>query len=535
MNVSEIGRRVATLRRRRGLSLSKLAEIAGISKSTLSALESGKINPTISTLWSIANALNVPFGELIPDVVEVDESGMTVRLIERSIGRPKIEVYKMILKQGCVRKAEAHQRGVVEKITVVSGSMISGPIQSPKFLKAGDEFEFRADIPHIYVAIEETKAILTIRYPDEDFRYDLITSFPKSDVEIKSLIDRIENFGGSAFRIELHGDYCKEDLARLKDALSKLKVKTWIAKQSDCVSIYVFNTPIRIRIPENVNGEALKVLRLLKRGRLSEKELGYLQNLVDGSSLLLSVLASEALLAHGHPRVPEIGLENPKVLRPGYALQALFVASAVRRFVGGNVDATILGDETHKVMLNELLRIDEGSNVLISFDSNLDVLQNAEEYEFLIVCGDFVSPYSDRLESFGNTVLHHSRLMVETLVDAESADRSIELLSTKVPLIAYLAMTGEFEAAISQAFILHKELGEIEIRDPMESYCLFQRLELSEIIKGSKPYPEIFKSIAENSGFSLLYHERILATDGREGGIHILAFRREGWDVQERA
>ena len=508
MNVSEVGRRIATLRRRRGLSLSKLAELAGISKSTLSALESGRINPTISTLWSIANALNVPFGELIPEVMEVDESGVSVRLIERSIG-PRMEVYRMILRPRSLRRAEAHRIGVVERITVVSGSMIAGPIYSPKFLRAGEEFEFRADVPHIYLALDEgARAIVTIMYPDDDFRYDLIATFP--NVEIGDLVyDR-------AFRIVLHGERSGEDLMNLRNSLSGLKYR--IVEQGDRLLVYIF-PPIRLRIqaPDNIEGEVSKVSRLLRRERrLSKEELIYLENLVDCPSPLLSVLAYEALLAHGHTKVPKIGLENPKALRPGYALQVLFVASVLRMFLGERVNGTIVGDETHRIMLNELLWIEEGSDVLISFDPN--AIRNFEGYDLLIVCGDFIA-HGDGLERWRNIVLHRSRLMVELPYD----------VSERIPLIAYLADVGEIETAMSQAFILHGELHGMEIRDP---FHLLQRLELSEIVEGSTPSLSVFKSILERHSFSLLHDERILETRG--GGIHVLVFGREGWDVQRR-
>ena len=48
-------------RRRTGLSLSEVARRAGLSKSTLSQLESGAGNPSLETLWALAVTLDVPF------------------------------------------------------------------------------------------------------------------------------------------------------------------------------------------------------------------------------------------------------------------------------------------------------------------------------------------------------------------------------------------------------------------------------------------------------------------------------------------
>jgi transcriptional regulator with XRE-family HTH domain len=68
----------ASIRRTRllsGLSLTALASRAGISKSTLSDLESGAGNPSLETLWAIATALGVPVGRLF------DEASPPVRVI----------------------------------------------------------------------------------------------------------------------------------------------------------------------------------------------------------------------------------------------------------------------------------------------------------------------------------------------------------------------------------------------------------------------------------------------------------------------
>src|SRR5690606_19414027 len=52
-------------RRRAGLSLGELARRAGVAKSTLSQLETGRGNPSIETLWALCVALDVPFSALV--------------------------------------------------------------------------------------------------------------------------------------------------------------------------------------------------------------------------------------------------------------------------------------------------------------------------------------------------------------------------------------------------------------------------------------------------------------------------------------
>ena len=56
------------LRTERNLSLGALASISGISKTMLSDIEKGNSNPTINTVWKIANGLKVPYTKLIDGV-----------------------------------------------------------------------------------------------------------------------------------------------------------------------------------------------------------------------------------------------------------------------------------------------------------------------------------------------------------------------------------------------------------------------------------------------------------------------------------
>lgn len=52
------------LRNERGITLIRLAELSGVSKSTLNNIENGKTSPTIDQMEKIANALGVKIEEL---------------------------------------------------------------------------------------------------------------------------------------------------------------------------------------------------------------------------------------------------------------------------------------------------------------------------------------------------------------------------------------------------------------------------------------------------------------------------------------
>lgn len=52
-----VGKNAARLRRERGLTQEQLAERSGLSQQYISGLESGKRNPTVRTLFELAQAL----------------------------------------------------------------------------------------------------------------------------------------------------------------------------------------------------------------------------------------------------------------------------------------------------------------------------------------------------------------------------------------------------------------------------------------------------------------------------------------------
>ena len=59
-----VGKQIQKLRESRGLSQQDLAAKCNFEKSNMSRLETGRVNPTLSTLEKIAKALDVSIAEL---------------------------------------------------------------------------------------------------------------------------------------------------------------------------------------------------------------------------------------------------------------------------------------------------------------------------------------------------------------------------------------------------------------------------------------------------------------------------------------
>jgi ribosome-binding protein aMBF1 (putative translation factor) len=59
-----VGKQIQKLRELKGISQQDLAAKCNFEKSNMSRLEAGRVNPTLSTLGKVANALDVTLAEL---------------------------------------------------------------------------------------------------------------------------------------------------------------------------------------------------------------------------------------------------------------------------------------------------------------------------------------------------------------------------------------------------------------------------------------------------------------------------------------
>lgn len=91
--ISDIGKKIAELRRDRGINQEQLSEMANLSRVTIAKYESGRIEPGAQALSRIADALSVSTDELLcrvdklPPFVPVSRSGVPV-IGSIACGRP---------------------------------------------------------------------------------------------------------------------------------------------------------------------------------------------------------------------------------------------------------------------------------------------------------------------------------------------------------------------------------------------------------------------------------------------------------------
>ncbi len=161
-----VSKNLKTIRSDRGLSLEKLAQISGVSRTMLNQIELCKSTPSINILWKIARALDVPFSFLINPIEK--EGSVVLKQNEMKILTSRDgkfsskalfpfdaphrthEFYELKLLPGSSEKANAHSPGTLENIVVNTGSLRLTVGKKVYNLESGDAILFEADHPHIY-------------------------------------------------------------------------------------------------------------------------------------------------------------------------------------------------------------------------------------------------------------------------------------------------------------------------------------------------------------------------------------------------
>ncbi|MEX0329265.1 MAG: helix-turn-helix domain-containing protein [Ruegeria sp.] len=161
MESDEITLKLKDVRAASGLSLSKVADLTGVSKAMLGQIERGESSPTIATLWKIAKGFQVPLSALIgtddlrkPGVFRTATfpGSIQVKIVfpfDPAIGA---ETFHVELSSNQSHESPAHAAGVTEEVFVLNGPL--DVLQNGEWvsLEAGEGLRFPADVPHGYRA-----------------------------------------------------------------------------------------------------------------------------------------------------------------------------------------------------------------------------------------------------------------------------------------------------------------------------------------------------------------------------------------------
>lgn len=152
--LTEVGPRLRRLRTERSVTLTQLAEATGISKSTLSRLESGQRRPSLELLLPIAQAHQVPLDELV-NAPEVGDprvrltprraNGNVVVPLTRQPG--PLQAFKMVLPKSRSQPEPRTHEGY-EWLYVLAGRLRLVLGEHDVVLGPGEAAEFDTRVPH---------------------------------------------------------------------------------------------------------------------------------------------------------------------------------------------------------------------------------------------------------------------------------------------------------------------------------------------------------------------------------------------------
>jgi transcriptional regulator with XRE-family HTH domain len=154
---------IVTLRKRSELSQGKLADKAGIPRSTVTNMESGAGNPSLTNLCKLAAALGVNIEELLSrprnetsllrahQVPVQRRSGGKVEVYKLMPDKVRgIEIDRMVFSAGASMGGKPHLQGTKEYLVTLVGSVSVSVSGENWHVDAGDVLAFPGDQKHGY-------------------------------------------------------------------------------------------------------------------------------------------------------------------------------------------------------------------------------------------------------------------------------------------------------------------------------------------------------------------------------------------------
>ena len=151
------------LRRKRGLSQNQLSERADIPRSTITHMESGEGNPSLTNLCKLAAALSISIEELLsrPRSECTLLKAAEVRMLNRSSGKVRvhklmpdavrgIEIDKVEIQANSSMTGRPHLLGSKEYLITLEGEVLGSVAGDDYAVANGDVLAFPGDQRHAY-------------------------------------------------------------------------------------------------------------------------------------------------------------------------------------------------------------------------------------------------------------------------------------------------------------------------------------------------------------------------------------------------
>ncbi len=170
----DLGKKIKSIREKQSLSIDQIASKTGFEKDFLIQIESGKVNPPLSTIIKLSKALNTMLSKVISDTS--DKKYSVVRVSEHKImPRKASQIYSYIPLSNEVK--DRHMDSFIVKLlpskdvefTVHEGEefvyVLGGEVKifledKVEVLNIGDTIYYQSNVPHFITSNNDSPAII---------------------------------------------------------------------------------------------------------------------------------------------------------------------------------------------------------------------------------------------------------------------------------------------------------------------------------------------------------------------------------------
>ena len=160
----EIGRRLREIRTQKALSQRQLARQSGVANATISQIEAGKLNPTVSMLKKVLEGIPINLSEFFADdfdtdeqvfyradeLTEIAEGNVSYRQVGSNLRAKAIQFLKERYEPGATTGKHSISHEGEECGLILSGRLQVTVGDQTTVLRAGDAYYFHSNQPHAF-------------------------------------------------------------------------------------------------------------------------------------------------------------------------------------------------------------------------------------------------------------------------------------------------------------------------------------------------------------------------------------------------
>ena len=158
----EIGRRLRDIRTRMNLSQRQLARQSGVANATISQIEAGKLNPTVSMLKRVLDGIPINLSEFFGDefesesqvffrageLTEIADGDVSFMQVGANLHNKAVQMIKECYQPGAGTGRHAITHDGEECGIILSGRLQVSVGEQTAILRAGEAYYFKSDQPH---------------------------------------------------------------------------------------------------------------------------------------------------------------------------------------------------------------------------------------------------------------------------------------------------------------------------------------------------------------------------------------------------